>query len=69
VIIEVHLLGKDGEVIGEVEWPPSSDTTLRMVTVDTLWCGEGTEALGRAVGYELTVGCLSLTALGHFLRR
>jgi hypothetical protein len=34
-----------------------------------LWCGEGTEVLGCGVGYEPTVGCLSLTALYRFLRR
>jgi hypothetical protein len=69
IVIEVHLLGRDGEVIGEIKWTTSSDTAPSTVTIDTLWCGEGAEALGRAVGYEPAVGCSLMTALGHFLRR
>jgi hypothetical protein len=40
IVIEVHVLGWDREVIGEIKWTTSSDTTPSAVTIATLWwCG------------------------------
>jgi len=68
VVIELHLVGWDGEVIGEVERTMDGDTAPRTVAINALWCGESAQALSCAVRYQPTVGCLSLTALGHLLR-
>lgn len=68
IVIELHLVGRDGEVIGEVERTTGADATPRTVAINALWCGEGAEALSRAVRYQLTVGSLSLTAFGDLLR-
>ena len=51
IVIELHLVRWDREVISEVERPTGDDTTPTTVAIDALRCGECAQALGRAVGY------------------
>jgi hypothetical protein len=40
IVIELHLVRRDGEVIGEVERSTGGDTAPRTVAINALWCGE-----------------------------